>query len=178
MRRRRAIGWMVLVLTATTPGPAIARPTPQQEAEDLAARAKAEFKAGQFEQAAKDFMAAYGRTKKAPLVFNAARSYEEAGKTGDAAALFRLYLSISDDADGMRDAQARLERLESAGRAKAGSVPAPVPARGSGSGAGSGAGSGSGSAPVPAPVTAPVPAPATAPGTVPGQDTGPGTGSG
>ncbi|MBI5608127.1 MAG: hypothetical protein HY902_04545 [Deltaproteobacteria bacterium] len=104
-----------------------AKPNPLQEAEELASRAKAEFKAGQFEQAAKDFMAAYGRSKNAALVFNAARSYEEAGKYSDAAVLFRLYLSISDDPDGMRDAQARLERLEAAAKAKPEPASNPAP---------------------------------------------------
>lgn len=124
------LGWLATALLATAcPATAhAAKPNPQQEAEELASRAKAEFKAGQFEQAAKDFMAAYGRSKNAALVFNAARSYEEAGKHGDAAVLFRLYLSISDDADGMRDAQARLERMEEAAKAKAIAPRNPAPA--------------------------------------------------
>lgn len=127
-----ALGWLATAALATACPTAVhaAKPNAQQEAEELASRAKAEFKAGQFEQAAKDFMAAYGRSKNAALVFNAARSYEEAGKHSDAAVLFRLYLSISDDADGMRDAQARLERMDAAARVKAPTPvnPAPTPA--------------------------------------------------
>lgn len=125
-----ALGCLAAALLATAcPAPVhAAKPNPQQEAEELASRAKAEFKAGQFEQAARDFMAAYGRSKNAALVFNAARSYEEAGKHGDAAVLFRLYLSISDDADGMRDAQSRLERMEAAAKAKAIAPRNPAPA--------------------------------------------------
>lgn len=119
-----------LALAPAWPGAALAaKPSPQQEAEELASRAKAAFKAGQFEQAAKDFMAAYGRSKNAALVFNAARAYQEAGRLSDAAVLFRLYLSISDDADGMRDAQARLEAIDAALRAGAEPKARPEPAR-------------------------------------------------
>lgn len=121
---------LMMTLMMTLPAPALAaRPDARaQEAEELAAVAKAEFKAGEFEKAARSFMAAYGRSKKAPLVFNAARAYEEAAKVGDAAALFRLYISISDDPDGIRDAQARLEKLEY-GRRAPGTVQTVEPAR-------------------------------------------------
>lgn len=82
------------------------------DAEDLAARAQAEFKAGAFEQAARMYMKAYGKSGKPSVVYNAARAYEEAGNLGEAVALFRLYLSLDPDADGVMDARARLQKLE------------------------------------------------------------------
>ncbi len=57
-------------------------------------------------------MKAYAVSKQAAMVFNAARAYEEAGKAGDAASLFRLYVTITDDLDGVADARARIKRLE------------------------------------------------------------------
>jgi hypothetical protein len=57
-------------------------------------------------------MQAYARSPNPALVFNAARAYQEAGKPGDAAGLFRLYITISSDADGIAEAHERLRFLE------------------------------------------------------------------
>lgn len=80
-------------------------------AEDLAQQAKERFKAGEFEVAAKMFMNAYAKSHAPAMVFNAARAYENAGKNGDAASLFRLYVSLSDDTDGMIEARQHLAKL-------------------------------------------------------------------
>ncbi len=82
------------------------------EAEAYAERAVERFKAKDFEVAAKLFMQAYARSHSPALVFNAARAYEEAGKSGDASSLFKLYITISDDADGIVNARERIKRLE------------------------------------------------------------------
>ncbi len=107
-----------------------AKPAVQQsEAEDYANRAVERFKAKDFEVAAKLFMQAYARSPRASLVFNAARAYEEAGKPGDAASLFRLYMTISQDADGIVEARSRLKALEARGSTPApATVAAPAPA--------------------------------------------------
>ena len=122
---------LVLSLAAMTAAPVPAHAAPKSHppdaepaAEQYAARAVERFKAKDFEAAAKLFMQAYARDPKAALVFNAARAYEEAGKSGDAASLFRLYITISQDADGIVDARTRLKKLEGP-RAPPG---APVPA--------------------------------------------------
>ncbi len=81
------------------------------DAEAYAERATERFKAKDFEVAAKLFMQAYARSHVPALVFNAARAYEEAGKPGDAASLFKLYITISDDADGIVNARERIKRL-------------------------------------------------------------------
>lgn len=87
------------------------------QAEILAAQAKQAFKDKNFDEAARLFMKAYAVTKEPALVFNAARAYEEVGKAGDAASLFRLYASIADDLDGIADARARIKKLEAKGEA-------------------------------------------------------------
>ena len=86
-----------------------------KQGEVVAEQAKQAFKEKRFEEAARLFMRAYALTKQPALVFNAARSYEEAGKRGDATSLFRLYTTLSDDVDGVADARARIRRLEGAG---------------------------------------------------------------
>jgi hypothetical protein len=82
------------------------------EAEALATKAVERFKAKDFDAAAKLFMQAYAKSHTPALVFNAARAYEDAGKAGDAASLFKLYITISEDADGILDARERIQRLE------------------------------------------------------------------
>lgn len=86
--------------------------TATEAAEELALQARARFQAKDFVEAAKLFMQAYGKDPKPALVFNAARAYEEAGMYGDAAGLFRLFVSISQDADGVAKAKERLAALE------------------------------------------------------------------
>lgn len=86
-----------------------------REASLLTTRAKAAFKAGEFDEAARLFMKAYALSGEAAQVFNAARAYEEAGKVGDAVGLFRLYTTLADDPDGIADARERIRKLE-AGR--------------------------------------------------------------
>jgi hypothetical protein len=95
------------------------RPTSEAtaEAEAFAARAKEMFKAKEFQRSAKLFMQAYALTHEPALVYNAARAYEEAGMAGDAAGLFRLYISLTDDADGILEARERIKRLEGKGAA-------------------------------------------------------------
>lgn len=92
------------------------RPAPGEttaaDAEQLAEQARAAFKAGNFERAAKLYMQAYARTPKPALVYNAARCYEDAKMRGEAVGLFRLYISLSQDADGIVEAQDRLARLD------------------------------------------------------------------
>lgn len=116
------------------PGPAhvaaqeLGRPGPNRpqdavrEGQALAARAKVAFRARAFDDAAKLFMRAYSLTGEAALVFNAARAYEEGGKVGDAIGLFRLYVTIAKDVDGVADAHARIRALE-ASRASEGPGP-------------------------------------------------------
>ncbi|MFZ4580096.1 MAG: hypothetical protein ACOYOB_17055 [Myxococcota bacterium] len=107
-----------LVLLLQTAGVAYAAPasgTPAAavaEAEAFATRAKELFKARDFQRSAKMFMQAYALSHEPALVYNAARAYEEAGMAGDAASLFRLYISLTDDADGILEARERVKRLE------------------------------------------------------------------
>ena len=109
------------VLTAAVALPGWAAPaakgkasTSKSEAEGYSARAVERFKAKDFEAAAKLFMQAYAKSHAPALVFNAARAYQEAGKAGDAASLFKLYITISEDADGIVDARERLKALAGA----------------------------------------------------------------
>lgn len=106
---------VALMLLTAIPSMTWAQPrssTVETEAETLAQQAKVRFKAGDFEGAAKLFMQAYAKSHAPALVFNAARAHEEAGKKGDAAALFRLYISLANDTEGMLDARRRLAKME------------------------------------------------------------------
>jgi hypothetical protein len=104
---------------------AIAQPA-NQEAQALASAAKDQFKAKNFEAAAKLFMQAYARSHTPSLVFNAARAYEEAGKNGDAVGLFKLYITLTDDADGIMEARQHIAKLEAIRVPVVVEVPVPV----------------------------------------------------
>lgn len=133
--RLKRTGLVALLITALAyqPLPSAYAAQPQSAAaaagDELGRQAVILFKLKEFEKAAQFFMRAYGKSRKPALVFNAARAYEEAGKRGDAAALFRLYVSISDDPDGMVDARTHLKALEAAGIApvQAPTVPTSAP---------------------------------------------------
>lgn len=128
---RRALSlltWALLGTFALGPSPASAAPRPttspaassgsseaQSAAEALALQAKDKFRAKKFEEAAKLFMQAYAKDPQPPLVFNAARAYQEAGMNGEAAGLFRLYLTIAKDDAGIAKAKEHLAALKDAG---------------------------------------------------------------
>ncbi len=112
---------LVLILMCSLGAPSVALAQNPAPAEAAAAQAKEQFKAGNFEAAAKLFMQAYAKSHTPALVYNAARAYEEAGKKGDAISLFKLYITLSDDAEGIQDARQRITKLE------APEAPKPVP---------------------------------------------------
>jgi len=95
----------------------------QRKAKALATEAKFLFQQKAFVQAGVCFMEAYTLVKEPTLVFNAARSYEEAKDADKAIALYRAYLGHADiDAGGRADAEVRIARLQEAiahGRAAA-----------------------------------------------------------
>jgi len=90
--------------------------TAKAAAAATALRARAKFKAKKFVLAAKLFMKAYSQEPLPPLVYNAARAYEEAGKAGQAIGLFRLYISISKSERGRKTAKAHMAKLQAAGQ--------------------------------------------------------------
>lgn len=91
-------------------GQVMAQPT--NEAETIATQAKDSFKAGDYDVAAKLYMAAYAKSHAPALIFNAARAYEEGGKKADSVAMFRMYISLSKDEGGVADAKSRIAKLE------------------------------------------------------------------
>ena len=107
LRLRALLAGLLLCLLAGAPA-AIATPA---DAEVTLQRAAERFRAKDFDTAAKLFMQAYAKTHRPDAVFNAARAYETAGKSGDAAGLFRLYISLTDDADGILEARQHLAKL-------------------------------------------------------------------
>jgi tetratricopeptide (TPR) repeat protein len=110
--------YTLILLCGALSVPTTARAQPQAVAEDragaerLAAEAKEAFKAGQFDAAAKLFMQAYAKSHTPALLYNAARAHEEAGHKRDAITLFKLYITLTDEADGILDARQRIQRLE------------------------------------------------------------------
>ncbi|MBI5608995.1 MAG: hypothetical protein HY902_08945 [Deltaproteobacteria bacterium] len=135
-------------MSGSLASPALAAPRAEAtvDAEVLARTATELFRLKQFERAAQLFMQAYAKSHKPALVFNAARAFQEAGKFGDAAGLFRLYLTISSDPEGIADAKARLQECESQAAAPPPPPPPAVP-----------------TAPPPAPAPAQPPPPPAAP---------------
>lgn len=76
----------------------------------MATEAKALFQNKVYVDAARLFLEAFAISKRATLVYNAARAYEEAGRLKRAESLFMLYRSLRDaDAAGRTDAEAHLQ---------------------------------------------------------------------
>ncbi len=123
----RQVFCLMLMLASAAIAQAAPRPGPTSpevaEAEGLAAVAKERFRSKDFETAAKLFMQAYALVHEPALVYNAARAYEEAGRPGDATGLFKLYISLTDDAQGAAEARERVRRLEGQPPSHAGPVP-------------------------------------------------------
>ncbi|MSQ83363.1 MAG: hypothetical protein EXR77_10835 [Myxococcales bacterium] len=70
------------------------------------------FQQKEFAQAAERFMEAYTLANRPTLIYNAARSYEEAGNIEKALALYRAYHALPDvNQAGRADADSRIERL-------------------------------------------------------------------
>jgi len=111
MQPWRTFAACAVLVTVSLAAPAFAAAAPTQ-AETAAQLAVESFRAGDFEVAAKLFMQAYAKSHKPDAVFNAARAYESAGKCGDAAGLFRLYLSLAKDPSGIAEAREHLAALE------------------------------------------------------------------
>lgn len=116
------MNWMKLLqvlMVATLVGdPTVVIAQPKQavsdmaEAETLARTAKDLFAAKDFTAAATLFMKAYVKSHSPALVYNAARSYEETGDKAVAIATFRLYVTLSTDPNGIKDAKDRMAKLE------------------------------------------------------------------
>jgi hypothetical protein len=109
---------IVLLLAVTLAASVTLASTPEQEkhAQGLVAEAKTHMQAGEYEQAAKIYMQAYGLAQRPAIVFNAARAYEQAGLWQEAKPLFELYLQIDSGSDldsvtGRADAQKRLDAV-------------------------------------------------------------------
>ena len=101
---------VVLVVMAATPAWA---DDSAQEAVQLVAQAKVKYIGRAYLEAAKLYMDAYAKVKEPTLLFNVARSYEEAGELKEAQSMFELYLSVAptSDDEGRNDAGQRLARI-------------------------------------------------------------------
>lgn len=113
-RQLAALFACLTVASASAPMPARAaepRADDLERAEAKALEAKAFFKSQLFPQAAASYMQAYAISHKPATLFNAARSYEEAGLHAEAVALFEQYRQLPDvPADGRKDADERIAR--------------------------------------------------------------------
>ena len=113
--------WVAVLCTAmavSVCAPSLVRADPsdavaQREAEGKATLAKILFQQKQFAAAAELFIQAYAIVKRPTLLYNAARSNEEAGNFASAVALYKTYRAdpAIDDA-GRAEANARIVRLE------------------------------------------------------------------
>ncbi len=103
------------VPTASARAPAATAAAPVETASRLAAaearaaEAKALFRNRVYPQSARMFMEAFATSRRASLVYNAARAYEEGALLRRAESLFLMYLSLPDnDQAGRADANAHL----------------------------------------------------------------------
>lgn len=101
---------------------------PLKHAEDLDNEARRRYQLGDYLAASNYFFEAYGLAKRPNSLFNAARSFEAAGKLEEALPLFELYLSVvrGDDAEskaGRADANAHIDRIHAALKAMDSKVP-------------------------------------------------------
>mgnify|MGYP002631529687 CR=1 FL=1 len=71
-----------------------------QQALNLASRAKEALRAGRHEEAAMLFKQAYAQVPEPTLIYNAARAYQLGNKLHEALSLFRLYLTLASHDDG------------------------------------------------------------------------------
>lgn len=86
------------------------------EAVRLAEEGKAAFKAGNYNEAAEKFFAAYEISKRPALLYNAARAYQEAKEYRLARNLYGLYKELIETTDpkGLIEAEKRLMECEAA----------------------------------------------------------------
>ena len=106
---RRLVLLVLVVLLGAGPGYAADKTT---DAEVAATRAKALYHAGQFAEAAQAYVAAYAKSGKPQMLFNAARATEEAGNLAEAQALYLEYLRLPAVGTGDRqEAQRRADIL-------------------------------------------------------------------
>lgn len=100
-----------------------------RRAEAMATEAKALFQNRVYIDAARLFMEAFAISRRAPLVYNAARAYEEGGQLKRAESLFLLYLSLPDaDEAGKGDASQHLQAVrDRLAVAEPSSAPKPPP---------------------------------------------------
>lgn len=113
---RQLVALLACLTLASAAAPTAARAA-EPRADDLeraeakALEAKAFFKSQLYPQAAASYMQAYAISHKPATLFNAARSYEEAGLHAEAIALFEQYRQLPDvPADGRKDADERIAR--------------------------------------------------------------------
>ncbi len=112
--------WSCLWLQcAWTVPAAAAQPTPaaEKEALSLANQAKARYAAKDYAESARLFMAAYGYVPEPTLLFNAARSFQQAGRLREALPLFQLYASLEHYSDaeskaGRREAEQHIAAIQ------------------------------------------------------------------
>jgi len=125
-RSAQLTGWLCLAtFTLASVHVQAAAPDTVDEAEAVAATAAKRFKERQFVVAGELFLRAYDLRPRPAVLFNAARSYEEAGETARAIELFEAYIEVAEDVGGRTDAQVRIDLL---GRAAAhqGAVSSPA----------------------------------------------------
>ncbi len=82
-------------------------------AEQIASEARIAFTARHFDVAAAKYFEAYSLSKKATMLFNAARAKQEARKFVDARELYRIYVTLPKiNSEGIKDANARIAECD------------------------------------------------------------------
>jgi tetratricopeptide (TPR) repeat protein len=89
---------IVAALIALAAGPLRAQDSSLEEAKAHAARAKVHYDLGEYEKAAEEYILVYRIRPLAPLLYNIAQSYRQAGQYEKAKQFYKSYLRESKDA--------------------------------------------------------------------------------
>src|SRR2546429_3846191 len=89
---------LMAALLAFAAGPLRAQDASLEEAKAHAARAKVHYDLGEYEKAAEEYILVYRIRPLAPLLYNIAQSYRQAGQYEKAKQFYKSYLRESKDA--------------------------------------------------------------------------------
>src|SRR2546421_8706181 len=89
---------LMAALLALAAGPLRAQDASLEEAKAHAARAKVHYDLGEYEKAAEEYILVYRIRPLAPLLYNIAQSYRQAGQYEKAKQFYKSYLRESKDA--------------------------------------------------------------------------------
>lgn len=112
MRLKLLVG-LAMAITLSTPGLVYAQQDKEMLAREHFQRGESAYKRGDYEDAIKEWQAAYEAAQKPRIMYNLALVYERLGRLADAISSLKRYVDSSDEDDAAHsDAVARLASLQ------------------------------------------------------------------